>query len=275
MRYLRWTAVIVFILSFALSCVVNIQYNAEQDTNPPTITSDTEELEVSVESDQDALLQGLTAHDEKDGDLTDKILVASISRFLEPGTVRVKYVVFDSNHNAATYTRKVRYTDYVPPRFSLQSPLVYTRGQNIRYLNYITAKDVLDGDITDRIKVKASNVSNYTPGTYPVLLEVANSRGDTVQVELNVVVLDKNTDTARITLKEYLTYIKTGDSFDPYRCISSVTMLNGIALSATDVSILGTVDTEEPGCYDLIYRYNKDGIEASAYLTVVVEEQEG
>ena len=42
-----------------------------------------------------------------DAYLTDEIMVASMSHFLEPGTVSVKYVVFDSHNNSATLTRRV------------------------------------------------------------------------------------------------------------------------------------------------------------------------
>lgn len=276
MRFLRIAAVAVFIAAVAFNLWATAQYKSQQDVKPPVIACPEDTLELTVDQGVAQLSKGLTATDDQDGDLTDKILVASTSHFLDKGTLKVSYVVFDASHNAGKATRKVTFTDYESPKFSLRQPLVYYRGQNIRFLDYITATDCLDGDITDKIKVVASDVSNYTPGVYPVLLEVSNSFGDRAQIELMVVVRPENSKGPEIALKEYITYIKAGDSFDPHSLISSVRAYGtGASISASEVAVLGTVDTETPGCYPLIYSCQQDGFEGTAYLTVVVTDREG
>lgn len=273
MRLLRLGVLVLFVLCLALNIWTSVTYNTNHNTERPTLTCDAETIEISVADGPEALMQGLSAQDAQDGDLTGRILLASKSFFLEPGVFEAEYVVFDSHKNSQTLTRRVVYTDYTSPRFFLSEPLVFTRGENIRYLNYITAQDVLDGDLTDKIKVIASDVSNYTAGAYPVLLEVANSFGDTVQLELIIMVEEPNRESITIELSEQLTYIPFGGSFDPYEMIQSVTDSDGFRLSKTAVQVLGTVDTQTPGCYQLVFTCEQDGHEGIRYLTVVVEKE--
>ena len=72
---------------------------------------------------EERLLEGVTAYDGKDGDLTSKVFVESISNFVEPGVSNVTYVVYDADRHAAKASRKVVYLDYTPPRFV---PVSYT-----------------------------------------------------------------------------------------------------------------------------------------------------
>lgn len=271
MRLLRIGTLVLLVLCLTVNIWVTMNYNATHNTERPVISCSTDYLELSVNDPQEALLQGLTAQDTQDGDLTDRILLANKSYFLEKGVFDTEYVVFDSHQNARILTRRVCYTDYESPKFSLDEPLEFTRGQNIRYLDYITVTDLLDGDISDQITVIASDVSNYTVGTYPVLLQVTNSYGDTVQVELMVVVRGTDPKEATIELSEYMVYVNAGESFDPYQLITAVVRQDGVLLSKVGVQVLGSVDTQTPGCYHLLYQH--EATQAQVYLTVVVTEE--
>ena len=55
-----------------------------RDPNEPEIVSDREILEIPCEYTQEQLLEGLTASDQEDGDLTSQIVAGSFSRFIEP-----------------------------------------------------------------------------------------------------------------------------------------------------------------------------------------------
>ena len=100
----------------------------EEDPTIPVMTSDRDTLEVSVHYENDDLLEGLKASDEKDGDLTDHILVGEFSQFIEKGLCNLSYVVFDSSNQAATLTRRVYFTDYESPKLTLKSPLYSQKG---------------------------------------------------------------------------------------------------------------------------------------------------
>lgn len=280
MKFLRIGAVLLFVLSFALNTWASHEYNKNHDSTVPVLTSDQEVLEVSVDCTEEDLLKGLTAYDEKDGDLTDEILIAGNTYFLgDESSCNVTYVVFDSSNNSAKLTRKVHYKDYTPPRFALSAPLVYTQGQNINFLTNVTAYDVLDGDITDRVKVKKSNVSNYQPGTYPLVLEVMNSHGDSATVELSVVVQEGDAYSPKapvITLTDYLVYVKKGEQLSPKDLIDSVYTYDEEMLPFSDVKVIGNVNTSEPGTYSLVYSVKDEEAEAEGYtyLTVIVTDEE-
>ena len=134
-------------------------------------------------------MEGLTAEDEKDGDLTDQIMAGNFSQFIEPGVCNLTYVVFDSSNQAATLTRRVRFTDYEAPKFTLTQPLVFAVGTENNARSYVHAADQIDGDISSMVKLLESNVDYRTAGDYTIQVEVSNSLGDTTQAELPVLSL--------------------------------------------------------------------------------------
>ena len=274
MRYLRLFTVIVFIFSLLFTGWANHQYNLNRNTDYPEITSSAELLELSVQDPPEAIYRGLEARDATDGDLTDQILVASMSHFIEPGTVRVKYVVFDSHNNSATLTRKVHYTDYTPPVFSLEKAPVYTVGSSFDLLDHIRVTDAIDGDISDHIRVISNMVNNFTPGNYPVVLEASNSCGDTAQITLWVTYESKES-TALVKLHRYIVYTEQGQTFEPMQWFASVTDRNATALDGDNIEIRGNLDVNKPGCYQLVYYYQDGNLSGYAPLTVVVTERQG
>lgn len=281
MRGLKITVIVGFVLSTILYAGVFVMNMRNHDSTIPIIINSTGLLELSVKDSDEKLLEGLAAVDKKDGDLTDQIMVAGISHLKKDGTCNVKYVVFDSDHNSDELTRKVQFTDYKEPVFSLKKPLVYRQGENIDILERIRAKDSLDGDISDKIKIKSSDISNYQTGIYPVVLEVKNSFGVKSSIELQVVVQDNYNYNVekKIQLSKYIVYINQGKKFDPYDYIKSVKDGDS-EVSDPDINIYGEVDTDTPGCYYLSYTLvteNSYGMESEtdglAYLTVVVQEE--
>ena len=129
MRWIRTFIILFFILAAAVFGVSRVQEFRERDETIPVITSDREILEIPCDYTQDQLLKGLTAYDEKDGDLTDEIVAGNFSRFLSPGLCNVTYVVFDSSDQPGTLTRQVRFSDYHSPEFTLTEPLVFEEGR--------------------------------------------------------------------------------------------------------------------------------------------------
>jgi len=273
MRYLQIVAVILLVFSLVFAGWANHRYYRGINTDYPTISSTVETLEISVEDTPEALLQGLTAHDATDGDLTDEILVASVSYFLEPGTVNVKYVVFDSHNNSATLTRRVHYKDYTPPVFSLDKSPVYTVGNSFDLLDHIHVEDCIDGDISDQVRVISNMVNNYTAGNYPVMLEVSNSCGDTAQLILWVTYLGKES-TALVKLHQYIVYVQQGEKFDPLQWLVSVTDRDTVALDMANLTVQGNLDMNKPGSYQLVYNYDDGKLSGQSLLTVVVTERQ-
>ena len=186
MHYLRLAVIVLFVVSAGLFAVTEFNARAGKDSVPPELTADSEYIEMSVNDPEDKLMEGVRATDARDGELTDRILMADESFFMEKGECTVNYVVFDYSNNYSNLSRTVRYTDYRSPRFVLKEPLVFSVGSNIKYMDKINADDVLDGEISNKIRIISSTVSNYSEGVYPVRLEVINSHGDKSQVDINV-----------------------------------------------------------------------------------------
>lgn len=269
MRYLRIVAICLFVFSLLFAGWANLRYYSNLNTDMPVIKSETELVEISVADGPEALLEGLTARDETDGDLTDQIIVASTSHFLERGLMNVKYVVFDSHHNAGTLTRKVLYADYESPRFSLSAPSVFARGQNFDLLKHVSVEDCIEGDISNRIRVITNMVNIYAAGVYPVTLEAANSCGDVAQLTLWVTVANQQ-NTAAISLRQYITYVDQGTAFDPYSYINGVTDLSGVPLQKELVQVSGNIDVNTPGSYLIEYEYSDGDKTGLTTMTVVV-----
>lgn len=274
MRALRIVTVIFFAVSLLFAGWANHRYYSQLNTDYPTIQNTVEELEISVKDAPEAIFAGLTASDVTDGDLTDRIMVASVSHFLEPATVRVKYVVFDSHNNSATLTRRVHYTDYTAPVFVLDKTPVYTVGSSFDLLKHIRVEDCLDGDISDRIRVVSNMVNNYSVGNYPVVLEVSNSCGDTAQITLWVTYLSKE-PTAAVALRQYVVYLKQGEAFDPKEWVTAVTDRQGAQLDPDRIEVQGNLDVNTPGTYSLVYNYADGKCSGQSTLTVVVTEGGG
>lgn len=235
----------------------------------PSISTDGTTLEVSVKDGEEALLAGVTASDAQDGDLTGRILVQGVSKLITADTAKVSYLVFDSDGNAASTTRFIRYTDYRQPRFSVKEPLIYTMNESITLLDRIAVTDVIDGDITESVRVSALSGTSDSE-VYTVSLQVTNSMGDTARVTVPVILLEGTASRPTVTLSSYLVYLDQGASFSSASYLRSVTTPAGLG-DTSKVEISGQVDTATPGTYMVYYRYPYNGTTGLAVLTVVVE----
>ena len=74
MRKLRIAVIIIFIGAAALFAAYQVRTRIEADTEPPVITSDREVLEIPCGYTQEQLMEGLSAEDGTDGDLTPEIV---------------------------------------------------------------------------------------------------------------------------------------------------------------------------------------------------------
>lgn len=267
-RKMQRVILALFILTLLAFCGLRIYRRLTVDVTPPVITCSSDSIDVSVTAGE-ALLQGVMASDDRDGDLTDQILIKGVTPALADSSAQVTYIVFDSANNMATVTRTVRYTDYQAPRFALSRPLVYPLGQTVTLLDRLTASDVLDGDISSGIRITSQNVINSQPGVYSVTAQVDSRLGNSVVLPLKVVITVGGPQL--ITLSDYLVYLPRGSAFDASGYIQSVTAPDGTALSAGQVSIESPVDTSVPGTYHVGYSVTAQGQSYTVYLAVVVE----
>ena len=211
-RLLRGVSIAALVAAILLFAAAQVNERMNQDDTLPTITADSDTLEVPCAYTTDQLLAGVTASDVKDGDLTSQVLVGNFTRFIDPGVCDLNYVVFDSSEHMATLTRRIHFTDYHSPRFQLSEPLVFaestTNNTDVRAL--FSAYDVLDGDLTDWITYVETDAAYNNPGDYTITMEVRNSFGDTVSYAFPIHIYERNTQDFDITLTEPLVYVEQG-----------------------------------------------------------------
>ncbi len=271
------TIVIVLFLIVAIAFSVLVVYDRLMlDHTAPQIIWDGAKLEVSVAATDADLCRGLVATDDVDGDITDNIIVRHVSRLVGSNSAIVHYAVFDSSSNFCTFTRNVYYTDYSQPRFALSQPMIFNVNSLVTLQDRLTAHDVIDGDISSRIRISAATVSTTVEGEYPMSLQVTNSTGDTSVLSLTVAIRNYTSRHPVIHLSEYLTYVDFGSEVDIEefrdKIISVKETADGKSVSPEQVTIEGNVDTSKVGCYDVNFSYiNEAGLIFSVPLTVVVQ----
>ena len=181
----------------------------------PVISCPDYPLQVSVSAlkDYDMLMQDVTASDMEDGDISDNIVIESVSQFVEPGHCIITYVAFDNNNRVARATRHLYLTDYTSPAFEIIAPLEFSYSTNFSPLDCIRAYDCIDGDLSKRIKMTWLNADDDLTniGAHNIEFSVTNSMGDTSRLEAEVVVYDRTYTEQRmipnIKLKSYLIYL--------------------------------------------------------------------
>jgi hypothetical protein len=265
---------VVFLLSIVTGIFYFIQfgvYGVKTNGTYPSITSDRKVIEVSI-MDKDKLFEGLSAHDDKDGDLTDKILIENVSKFLEKGVCNITYAVCDSDNNVSKLTRKVKYTDYESPRFQIDHEPQFYIGSTINMEDFIKCYCLIDGDISNKIKYDIGNLTTNVPGVYTVNAKVTNSKGDVVDLSFEVVVRERNVKTPKIKLESYVLYVNTGEEVNPKDYIQSVTGIDGLFLDISHVNIYSDLDTSKPGEYKIYYSVSEGAETYTTSMVCVVEE---
>lgn len=256
--------VLIYLLLILLSVATFFGYRTfsqmSDDNTIPTIKISDEVAEFSVLDGHSQLLQGVTAYDETDGDVTDSLLVEQVILMDSKGTAKVTYAAFDRAGNVAKVSRTICYADYVSPRFVLDEPLLFYQNMSVDVLNIIQAQDLLDGNISHRIRATALNsVSIAVPGVHQVEFRVTNSLGDTSTLVFPVEVLTTGSYPASLSLTDYLIYLNVNDAFDAESYLKQFTLneesatLNGKLPKGYRLQLSGSVNTAVPGVYTLGY----------------------
>lgn len=246
------------------------------DRSTPEITFDSEALEVSVAVTEEELLNGVTAADKKDGDVTDTIIIESISKMLGDHERIVTYAAFDKDNHVGKAQRKIRYTDYTSPRFSLDGPLEAgtMNAEMSDILAPLHATDCIDGDLTSQIVVIDTEITSMSADamTAQYEVQVTNSCGDVTTLKLPVrMQMNTSGSFAEIKLSEYLAYRKVGEAVDPAAFVVSASA-GGQEYGVGGVQINSNLDTSMPGVYTVTYTLSVEGNSTSTDLIIVVEE---
>lgn len=261
MKKRNWLYVLLILVCLAVFYGYQTMDRMRTDTTAPEIKMDAQIPEISVQDPNTALLQGITATDDVDGNVTNSLVVERIDLLDSDGNITVVCAAFDSAGNVAKADRSARFMDYESPKFTLNEPLAYPYGTSFDILSTVGAQDVLDGDIQHRIKATSVDENSIAMlGTHNVWFQVTNSLGDTVSQMFPVDVYDADMYDASLTLTEYLIYLPKGAAFVPQNYLATFTLrgeevnLHGGLPRDYSLRTNGEVKTQEPGTYAVDFR---------------------
>ena len=271
MRILRIGITLLFFVT--LAAFAWFWYNAElrADKTLPRIEIEGDMIEVDFNASDEELLVGVSAFDEKDGDLTDRVIVESISKFTEIGVCKVYYAVCDNDDHVASASRKIRYKNYTSPVFYLNRSLCFSQLEMVDAASVIGAKDVIDGDISANIILTSSDYEYGVVGKYNVKAEVSNSKGDQITLTFPMIVEDRNINAPEVALSQYLLYVPLHTTVKPKQFFVSAKDSFEQDVSDT-LYIENDYNADEPGVYSFHF-YATDSLDRTghAVLIVVVE----
>lgn len=273
MKAMKISLVVLTILAAAAYGWLQVRDRLMTDRTPPILSFDSDTLTLSVRDDRSALLTGVHASDDRDGDLSAEVMVRSVSQLIDGSTAKVSYIVFDSSDNMGVASRTLVYSDYESPRFALSEQLIFPVGGSVKLQDRLTATDVLDGDLTDAIRLSTDALNTYLEGNYRINVIVTNSMGDTVTLPLTVQIRTVTSQDPVINLTDQLIYLDLNAAFDPKRYLESVqeTASDAPSRNTSAVEVRSGVSTANTGVYEVYYTYeNEQGRTATAILTVVV-----
>lgn len=188
---------IILIILFILFSIYYYETQLRKTINYPTIEfSDEFNTKISVNSTEQDLLKGVIATDVEDGDLTANVIIERMSNLIKGDRREIVYVVCDADNNVTKVTKEIQYTDYKSPDLKpLQEKPIIEQRKYSDILACFKAIDVIDGDISEKIKIESIDTSSNSinSGIFPVELSVTNSCGDTVYLESTVTLIEGGT----------------------------------------------------------------------------------
>jgi len=181
-----------FLLAFTLVLVAFAVIGCQDTTTQSTDTTATTTQQVTTDNDPVILgaddvtieknstfvpLQGVTATDVEDGDLTDQITYSGNVNPNAVGEYNATYTVTDSDGNVTSVTRKVTvvFTDTQAPLLSGVADETIYVGESIDVLTGISATDTVDGSVT---VTSTGTVDIWTPGDYTINYSATDTAGN-------------------------------------------------------------------------------------------------
>lgn len=307
MRKFRKIWMVFFAIMTLLFAVYRFMEIKKSDSSGPVIFVGKELVEMSIYDGEEMLLEGVTAVDKKDGDVTSSVIIENISKFYKDNIRTVTYAAFDSDNHISKAIKEVRYTDYKGPRFELSGSLRFRAGEVVNIEKIVSASDCLDGDLSNKIKITTdTSINNRVTGFYTIKYEVTNSAGDNVVLPIDIEIYEPVNNEVELNLDRYLVYyegeeIKYKDFLQSVRqgsleysfentATGGTNELDDTVEDAEEAGMVSTseklskslvrvndeeVNTEKPGVYPVYYyfeldegRYTSTAIEV---LYVVVE----
>nr|WP_286181788.1 immunoglobulin-like domain-containing protein [Coprobacillus sp. K06] len=259
--------------SYTITIKVTVNPKAADLNACPVIQATDKTLTVGDEFDP---LADVTAKDEEDGDITDKIeILENEVDTTKPGKYEVTYKVTDSGGASHVKTIKVTVNPKMEPLNA--APIIeaedktLTVGDAFDPMADVTATDAEDGNLTDKIEILNNEVDTTKPGKYEVTYKVTDNKGASYTKTITVTVNPKMEVLNAIpTIKAEDKTITVGDTFDPKADVTAEDVEDGDLTDKIEV-LKNEVDTTKAGKYEVTYKVtDRKGASRTKTITVTV-----
>ena len=251
MKRLTIFSFLVLVASGVLFGMTMYQRVLATDTKGPKISIESDDITVSISDPESALTSGVTANDARDGDVTDTLVVESVSSFLDNTDHQrlITYAAFDNSGNVTKATRKMQYSDYTAIKLSLGAPLRFAASSNgnTNILGSFSAWDCLEGDITEKLNMNAGDDLAYDiAGDYDITVTVSNTMGDHESYPMTVTIYDQTAASLQpqINLTDYLVYTAPGTKLNAEDYLDNITIRGSKYKLTSEAGTYG-IDTSE------------------------------
>lgn len=209
----------------------------------------------------------VTAMDNEDGNLTDKITIEQETVNIDVvGTYQVTYKVTDKNNSTTTKTITVTVTENKKPVINAEDKEII-QYRKLDELDGVTATDEEDGKL--EVKVKTSTVKINEPGLYEITYEATDTYHQTTTKTIKVTVIK---DEAPVINAEDKT-ITQGTKFNPLKDVTAVDKEEG-KIEKIEV-VKNDVKEQEIGKYEVTYKVvDSYKNETQKTITVTVVENQ-
>ena len=233
--------------------ITKYQYTATNSA--PVITASDKTIIQGQEFDE---LDGVTATDAEDGNLTDSIQVTSNNVDTNtPGTYQITYQVTDKENVSTEKTITITVIADEEPVITASDKTVGV-GKTFNEMSGVTATDKEDGDITDSIQVIKNTVNTDEIGTYEVTYQVTDSYNHTV--EKTIIVTVKEIVKEQKDASFFLDYLKEEDGKLQIKGYNSIKGINN--------------DLDTDITYKIIYQNISTNTEFIQELTRITDKSE-
>ncbi len=225
-------------------------------------------------------LSFVRASDNTDGDISGKVKIVGevpdlakpgdytvkVPDLAKPGDYTVKVEVSDKAGNKKEASMKFHITDLKAAIYAPETAIHV--GDKFDPLKGVTAISKTGADITNKVKVDASEMDTSAPGNYIIEYSVKDYDGTEVKVKREIHVVPKNeVDITLPTIEFAQNAYKKGDKFDKMEGVTTT--------HAKETTVTGEVNTNATGIYPLVYHVKgASGFDIEVVRKVVVLPQE-
>lgn len=264
---LKITLTVIAVILTALSVLTVIL----SDSKGPRITVEQRSITYVNGDDKTALLDGVSAYDANDGDVTLSLIVKDITVLNSGDTAKITYAARDKHNNISEAYRIVTYVD---------SSEYYSEPDDEAMFQEIAEGEAAETEASVE-NTEAENSEELSEPVDEATEEPAEEATEEPEAEENKKPAEEkpqekpnaNANDAKkaddkapkITLKQKSVNINVGQTFNPSDYIKSKE-------NASSISIDGAINVMAPGTYPLTFKVTgPDGKTASETLTVVVK----